>query len=64
MCFKKLLTMKILFVNHKTFGKWYVTGEVIGRVDKKQIQKLEEVIFAFFFLRFIIKPKNRYVFYD
>lgn len=44
-------------------GKWKVGGEVIGRVNGREIQKLEEVIIAISFIRVIIYPKNRYVFY-
>jgi|GEM_PF-3798773 len=44
-------------------GKWIVVGEVIGKMNGREIQKLEEIIIAFSFIRIIIYPKNRYVFY-
>lgn len=44
-------------------GKWKVVGGVIGKVNGREIQKLEEIIIAFSFIRVVIYPKNRYVFY-
>ena len=44
-------------------AKWYTRGECIGYVNEKQIQTLQEVHFAFSFLRITYRFKNRYVFF-
>ena len=55
--------IQIKLASMAAFGRWQVRGPVIGTVDGKEVQTLEEVVFAFSFFRIIWRPKNRYAFY-
>lgn len=59
--------LSVSFSKYSTFGKWYVTGSVgvVGRgSDGKEIQDVEEIVYAFSFIRIIYRPKNHYIYYD
>lgn len=64
---KYIVTIKNISVfisNYSTFGRWYVCGSLVGRKNGKEIQDVEEIVYAFSFIRIIYRPKNHYIYYD
>jgi hypothetical protein len=50
--------LSLSFSKYSTFGKWYVCGDVVGKKNGKEVQEVQEIVYAFSFIRIIYKPKD------